>query len=179
MTGIVHLGPRLSVNYSPLSPIDPLCPPLQNPNPFSDFPEPNVHLIKARLNPLPSIQNNCDVIMCNNIPPLLCLFFLYLLNWVMRTYIIYSCNSTYFLSENKSLRFQPCALMLCAWVSKDLLTSRTFMNQFSVPWVSGAPQHQRIKILISIIILKISVSMKYNKQPQKNLLRQEIVYIEA
>jgi hypothetical protein len=57
MTGIVHLGPRLSVNCSPLSPIAPLCPPLQNPNPFSDFPEPNVHLIKARLNPLPSIQN--------------------------------------------------------------------------------------------------------------------------
>ncbi len=57
MTGIVHLGPRLSVNCSPLFPIVPLCPPLQNPNPFSDFPEPNVHLIKARLNPLPSIQN--------------------------------------------------------------------------------------------------------------------------
>ncbi len=33
---------------------------LQNPNPFSDFPEPNVHLIKARLNPLPSIQNIYD-----------------------------------------------------------------------------------------------------------------------
>ena len=58
VTGIVHLGPRLSVNYSPLSPIAPLCPPLQNPNPFSDFPEPNVHLIEARLNPLPSIQNS-------------------------------------------------------------------------------------------------------------------------
>ncbi len=58
MTGIVHLGPRLSVNCSPLSPIAPLCPPLQNPNPFSDFPKPNVHLIKARLNPLPSIQNS-------------------------------------------------------------------------------------------------------------------------
>jgi hypothetical protein len=58
VTGIVHLGPRLSVNYSPLSPIAPLCPPLQNPNPFSDFPEPKLHLIKARLNPLPSIQNN-------------------------------------------------------------------------------------------------------------------------
>jgi hypothetical protein len=57
VTGIVHLGPRLSVNYSPLFPVAPLCPPLQNPNPFSDFPEPNVHLIKARLNPLPSIQN--------------------------------------------------------------------------------------------------------------------------
>ncbi len=57
VTGIVHLGPRLSVNYSPLFPIAPSCPPLQNPNPFSDFPEPNVHLIKARLNPLPSIQN--------------------------------------------------------------------------------------------------------------------------
>ena len=42
----------------PLFPIVPLCPPLQNPNPFSDFPEPNVHLIKARLNPLPSIQNS-------------------------------------------------------------------------------------------------------------------------
>ncbi len=56
--GIVHLGPRLSVNCSPLFPIVPLCPPLQNPNPFSDFPEPNVHLIKARLNPLPSIPNN-------------------------------------------------------------------------------------------------------------------------
>jgi hypothetical protein len=58
VTGIVHLGPRLSVNCSPLFPIVPLCPPLQNPNPFSDFPEPNVHLIKARLNPLPSIPNN-------------------------------------------------------------------------------------------------------------------------
>jgi hypothetical protein len=42
----------------PLFPIAPLCPPFQNPNPFSDFPEPNVHLIKARLNPPPSIQNN-------------------------------------------------------------------------------------------------------------------------
>jgi hypothetical protein len=61
VTGIVHLGPRLSVNYSPLFPIAPLCPPLQNPNPFSDFPEPNVHLIKARLNPLPSIQNNIAI----------------------------------------------------------------------------------------------------------------------
>jgi hypothetical protein len=58
VTGIVHLGPRLSVNCSPLFPSVPLCPPLQNPNPFSDFPEPNVHLIKARLNPLPSIPNN-------------------------------------------------------------------------------------------------------------------------
>ncbi len=58
VTGIVHLGPRLSANYSPLFPIAPSCPPLKNPNPFSDFPEPNVHLIKARLNPLPSIQNN-------------------------------------------------------------------------------------------------------------------------
>jgi hypothetical protein len=58
VTGIVHLGPRLSVNCSPLFPIAPLCPHLQNPNPFSDFPEPNVHLIKARLNPLPSIQNS-------------------------------------------------------------------------------------------------------------------------
>jgi hypothetical protein len=58
VTGIVHLGPRLSVNCSPLFPIVPLCPPLQNPNPFSDFPEPNVHLIKARLNPLPSIPNS-------------------------------------------------------------------------------------------------------------------------
>ncbi len=57
MTGIVHLGLRLSVNCSPLFPIAPLCPPLQNPNPSSDFPEPNVHLIKARLNPFPSIQN--------------------------------------------------------------------------------------------------------------------------
>ncbi len=57
VTGIVHLAPRLSANCSPLFPIVPLCPPLQNPNPFSDFPEPNVHLIKARLNPLPSIQN--------------------------------------------------------------------------------------------------------------------------
>jgi hypothetical protein len=57
VTGIVHLGPRLSVNCSPLFPIVPLCPPLQNPNPFSDFPEPNVHLIKARLNPLPRNPN--------------------------------------------------------------------------------------------------------------------------
>jgi hypothetical protein len=57
VTGIVHLGPRLSVNCSPLLPIVPLCPPLQNPNPFSDFPGPNVHLIKARLNPLPRIPN--------------------------------------------------------------------------------------------------------------------------
>jgi hypothetical protein len=60
VTGIVHLGPRLSVNCSPLLPIAPSCPPIQNPNPFSDFPEPNVHLIKARLNPPPSIQNNWD-----------------------------------------------------------------------------------------------------------------------
>ncbi len=58
VTGIVHLGPRLSVNCSLLFPIVPLCPPLQNPNPSSDFPEPNVHLIKARLNPLPSIPNS-------------------------------------------------------------------------------------------------------------------------
>jgi hypothetical protein len=57
VTGVVHLGPRLSVNCSPLFPIVPLCPPLQNPNPYLDFPEPNVHLIKARLNPLPSIPN--------------------------------------------------------------------------------------------------------------------------
>ncbi len=57
MTGIVHLGPRLSVNCSPSFPIAPLCPPFQNPNTFSDFPEPNVHLIRARLNPLPSVQN--------------------------------------------------------------------------------------------------------------------------
>jgi hypothetical protein len=57
VTGIVHLGPRLSVNCSPLFPIAPLCPPLQNPNPFSGFPEPNVYLIKVRLNPLPSIPN--------------------------------------------------------------------------------------------------------------------------
>ena len=61
VTGIVHLGPRLSVNCSPLFPIAPLCPPVQNPNPFSDFPEPNVHLIKARLNPFPSIQNSTYV----------------------------------------------------------------------------------------------------------------------
>ncbi len=53
VTGIVHLSPRLSANCSLLSPILPLCPPLQNPNPSSDFPEPNVHLIKARLNPFP------------------------------------------------------------------------------------------------------------------------------
>jgi hypothetical protein len=58
VTEIVHLGPRLSVDCSPLSPIAPLCPPLQNPNPSSDFPEPNVHLIKARLNPFPSIQDS-------------------------------------------------------------------------------------------------------------------------
>jgi hypothetical protein len=57
VTGIVHLSPRLSANCSPLFPVAPLCPLLQNPNPFSDFPEPNVHLIKARLNPFPSIQN--------------------------------------------------------------------------------------------------------------------------
>ncbi len=67
VTGIVHLGPRLSVNYSPLFPIAPLCPPLQNPNPFSDFPEPNVHLIKARLNPLPSIQNSPPLGRTNSI----------------------------------------------------------------------------------------------------------------
>jgi hypothetical protein len=42
----------------PFAPIVPLCPPLQNPNPFSDFPEPNVNLIKAHLNPLPSIPNS-------------------------------------------------------------------------------------------------------------------------
>jgi hypothetical protein len=66
--GIVHLSPRLSVNCSPLFPIVPLCPPLQNPNPFSDIPEPNVHLIKARLNPLPSIPNNtsCTYICMHN-----------------------------------------------------------------------------------------------------------------
>jgi hypothetical protein len=58
VTGIIHLGPRLSVNCSPLFPIVPLCPPLQNPNPFSDFHEPNVHLIKARLNPLPRLPNS-------------------------------------------------------------------------------------------------------------------------
>ncbi len=70
VTGIVHLGPRLSVNCPPLFPIAPFCPPFQNPNPFSDFPEPNVHLIKARLNPLPSIQNKCHEVFV--------LFFLYL-----------------------------------------------------------------------------------------------------
>ena len=42
----------------PFVPLAPSCPPFQNPNPFSDFPEPNVHLIKARLNPLPSIPNS-------------------------------------------------------------------------------------------------------------------------
>ncbi len=57
MTGIVHLGPKLSVNCSPLCPIAPSRPPLQNPNPSLGFPEPNVHLIKARLNPLSSVQN--------------------------------------------------------------------------------------------------------------------------
>ncbi len=65
--GIVHLGPRLSANCSPLFPIAPLCPPLQNPNLFLDFPELNVHLIKARLNPLPSVQNsNVDVVFVNS-----------------------------------------------------------------------------------------------------------------
>jgi hypothetical protein len=42
----------------PFVPLAPSCPPFQNPNPLSDFPEPNVHLIKALLNPLPSIQNS-------------------------------------------------------------------------------------------------------------------------
>jgi hypothetical protein len=58
VTGFVHLGPRLSANYFPLSPLLPLCPPSKIPTLFPVFPEPNVHLIKARLNPLPSIQNN-------------------------------------------------------------------------------------------------------------------------
>ncbi len=54
VTGIVHLGPRLSVNCSPSFPIVPLCPPLQNPNPFSDFPDPNVHLIRRVSTPFPA-----------------------------------------------------------------------------------------------------------------------------
>ncbi len=45
----------------PFVPLAPSCPPFQNPNPFSDFPEPNVHLIKARLNPLLSIQNTFNM----------------------------------------------------------------------------------------------------------------------
>ncbi len=53
VTGIVRLGPRLSVNCSPLSPVAPLWPPHQKTNPLSDFPEPNVHKNKARLNPRP------------------------------------------------------------------------------------------------------------------------------
>ncbi len=31
VTGIVHLGPRLSANYSPVFPIAPLCPPSKIP----------------------------------------------------------------------------------------------------------------------------------------------------
>jgi len=73
VTGIVHLGPRLSVNCSPLFPIAPSRPPLQNPNPSLDFPEPNVHLIKARLNPLPSIQNSPPLGRAN--------YYLHITNW--------------------------------------------------------------------------------------------------
>ncbi len=51
MIGIVHLGPRLLVNCSPLSPIAPLYPSPPNSQPFLDFPEPNVHLIRAHHKP--------------------------------------------------------------------------------------------------------------------------------
>ncbi len=39
VTGIVHLSPRLLVNELPLSPIGPLYPPFQNPNPPLGFPD--------------------------------------------------------------------------------------------------------------------------------------------
>ncbi len=55
--GIVHLSPRLLVNYFPLSPIAPFVPSPPKSQPFSDFPGPNVHPIKAHLKPPPSIQN--------------------------------------------------------------------------------------------------------------------------
>jgi hypothetical protein len=63
--GIVHLGPRLLVNCSLLSPIAPLHPPLQIPNPPLGFPEPNVHLIRRITNPLPSIQNTPYLAVCS------------------------------------------------------------------------------------------------------------------
>jgi hypothetical protein len=42
----------------PLSPIAPFVPSPPKSQPFLDFPGPNVHLIRAHLNPLSSIQNN-------------------------------------------------------------------------------------------------------------------------
>ncbi len=47
VTGIVHLNPRLLVNWLPLSPIGPLYPSFRNPNPPWIFPRLNVHLIRA------------------------------------------------------------------------------------------------------------------------------------
>ncbi len=44
-----------------LLPLVPNCSLVSSPpksHPFSDFPKPNVHLIKARLNPFPNIPNN-------------------------------------------------------------------------------------------------------------------------
>ncbi len=47
VTGIVHLNPRLLVNWLPLSPIGPLYPSLWNPDPPWVFPRLNVHSIRA------------------------------------------------------------------------------------------------------------------------------------
>ncbi len=47
VTGIIHLSPRLLVNWLPLSPIVPLYPSLRNPDPSRVFPKLNVHPIRA------------------------------------------------------------------------------------------------------------------------------------
>ncbi len=47
VTGIVHLNPRLPVNWLPLSPIVPLYPSLRSPDPSWVFPRLNVHPIRA------------------------------------------------------------------------------------------------------------------------------------
>jgi hypothetical protein len=56
VTGIVHLSPRLLVNYPLCPPLLPCSPPPQIPNP-PGFPGPNVLLIRAHHNPLSSMQN--------------------------------------------------------------------------------------------------------------------------
>ncbi len=48
---MVRLSPRLLVNWSPLSPIASLYPPPPNSQPFLDFPEPNMYLIRAHHKP--------------------------------------------------------------------------------------------------------------------------------
>jgi hypothetical protein len=67
-----------------------LCPPLQNPNPSSDFPEPNVHLIKARLNPFPSIQNTSFFLHPYFIRPVLFIHFFLHSSFILPSFFLNS-----------------------------------------------------------------------------------------